>query len=174
MLINLYSCDIEKEKIVTFEDIGMKIPANWRLMQGNGIDSGVWHIITNNNDTIFIDYGKYSNPFNEIVEVRSFTRKKQYDSLNFAYPQNMVFSETPEIDEAQGLYLNEFFYYDTICGKKAKFGVPKIPKKGRCLLHISNMDKYGNKLSLYAKNLDEDTQKMVLKSFQSLTIKPSI
>lgn len=131
-------------------------------------------MITDKNDTLVIDYVKFSDQFNENVEVRSLERKADFDSVNFHYPENMVFSENAEIDQAQGLYLDEYFFYETIDEKKAKLGFPKLNEKGRCLLHIANADNNGNKLSIYVLNVDERTQKEVYSFFKSITFKPSI
>ncbi|MFN8348486.1 MAG: hypothetical protein U0X91_26015 [Spirosomataceae bacterium] len=169
----LFSCSSEQLKTVEFEDIQITIPKNWNLKKGEGIDSGIWFITSTNNDTIFIDYGKYADSFEEVIQVRDISRKKEYDSLGIKYPKKMVFSETSAIDEAQGLYLKEYFYYDTISGKKAKLGFPKFAKKGRCLLHIPKIDNQGNKLSIYISNADEPTQKQILNIFKSIRFKSS-
>ncbi|UTA66374.1 hypothetical protein [Emticicia sp. 21SJ11W-3] len=93
-----------------------------------------------------------------------------YDSLGFKYSKSIVFSETPEIDQEQGLYLKEYFYYETIDGKKAKLGFPKIIGDGRCLLHIHNINYKGYGLSMFAEDVDEDTQKAILEMFKSIRI----
>jgi hypothetical protein len=173
-LLMFTACSKDSLKKVDFGGFSGLVPSNWQKTNLKGIDSNVSIVITDKNDTLVIDYGKFSDQFNEIVEVRSLERKAEFDSVNFHYPENMVFSENAEIDQAQGLYLEEYFFYETIDGKKAKLGFPKLNKNGRCLLHIANADNNGNKLSIYVHNVDERTQKEVYSFFKSITFKPSI
>jgi hypothetical protein len=163
------ACSKDRLKKIDFGGFCAIIPSNWQKTNLKGIDSNISAVITDKNDTLVIDYGKFSDQFNEIVEVRSLERKAEYDSVKFRYPKSMVFSENAEIDEAQGLYLKEYFIYENIGGKKAKLGFPKLTKKGRCLLHISNADNNGNKLSIYVNNTDEKTQQEVYSFFKSIT-----
>ncbi len=168
------ACTKNETQNIDFGSFSASSPSSWRKIDLKSKDSDVSGLITDKNDTLIVDYGKFSDPFNEIVEVRSLERKAEYDSAKFRYPSNMIFSENSEIDQAQGLYLKEYFFYENIDGKKAKLGFPKIPEKGRCLLHISKADNNGNKLSIYVSNVDATTQQEVYLFFKSITIKPSL
>jgi hypothetical protein len=169
----IFSCNEKSKKSVDFAGFNISIPKNWQKIELQGVDSKVSGIITDKRDTLFIDFGQNSNSFNEIPEIRSLERKKEYDSVGFRYPKSMIFSEQPELDQAQAIYLKEYFYYDTIDGKKAKVGIPKAINDGRCLIYISQVDNKGNKLSIYTQNVDEATQKEILISFKSIKFKPS-
>jgi len=170
-LCSLITCTKNTIKKSDFGHFSALVPSNWQEVNLKSIDSDVLGLVTDKNDTLMIDYGKFSDPFNDVVEVRSLERKAEYDSVKFRYPSSMVFSENAEIDQAQGLYLKEYFYYENIDGKKAKLGFSKIIKKGRCMLHIPNTDNKGNKLSIYVSNVDEATQQKVCEFFKSITIK---
>ncbi len=172
-LYSLIACTKTTISNIDFGSFSALSPSNWRKIDLKGVDSDVYGLVTDKNDTLFIDYGKNSDSFNEVVEVRSLERKAEYDSVKFRYPPSMVFSENAEIDQAQGIYLKEYFFYEEIDGKKAKLGFPKITHNGRCLLHISKADNNGNKLSIYVNNVDEETQKEIYAFFKSITIKPS-
>lgn len=45
--------------------------------------------------------------------------------------KDLYSSNTPEIDQAQGTFLKEFYYYDTIENHIAKVKVPKKVEKER-------------------------------------------
>ena len=168
------SCSMDSCEITDFGFFTASLPASWQKIELKGLDSKVYNIITDKNDTLFIDFGRFSNPFNEVIEVRTLERKSEYDSVKFRYPSSMVFSEDAEMDQAQGLYLKEYFFYENIDGKKAKLGFPKVTKKGRCLLYISKADKSGNKLSIYVNNVDSNIQREVYKLFKSIRITPPV
>ena len=158
-------------KSIDFERFTMSVPTSWHKVTLNGVDSIINGVVTNKGDTLFIDFGKSSNPFSEIVQVRSMERKKEYESANFKYPKSMIFSENAEMDEAQGLYLKEYFYYDTISSRKVKLGFPKIIKKGHCIIHFPSVDLTGNKLSMSILNIDSLTQKEIYDCFKSIKFK---
>ena len=160
-----------KTKSIDFGKFTMSVPSNWHHVKLNGIDSIINGVITNKGDTLFIDLGKFPNPFNEIVQVRSMERKREYDSNNFKYPKSMIFSENAQMDEAQGLYLKEYFYYDTVSSRKVKLGFPKMMKKGRCIIHFPSVDEAGNKLSMSILNIDSLTQKEIYDCFKSIKFK---
>jgi hypothetical protein len=167
----ILSCTKNTPKRTDFGNFTAIVPSDWKKINMKGIDSPVSGLITDKGDTLVFDYGKFSDPFNEIIEVRSLERKTEYDSVKFRYPSNMIFSENADSDQEQGLFLKEYFYYENINGKKAKLGFPKISNEGRCLLHISKADSLGNKLSAYIKNVDRNTQKEIEAIFKSILIK---
>lgn len=168
-LNSLIGCKKNETQNLDFTKFNASVPLSWRKINLKGaIDSEVTGILTDKNDTIIVEIGKFSDPFNEIVEVRSLKLKAEYDSVKFRYPSSMIFSENPEIDQAQGLYLKEYFFYENIDGKKAKLGFPKLFRNGRCLLHISNFDKLGNSLSIYVNESDSTLQNEMYIFFKSI------
>ncbi|UFH52814.1 hypothetical protein [Spirosoma sp. KNUC1025] len=116
-----------------------------------------------------MDYGLYSYSFDDLeVPVRSLEQKKVFDSAKFRYPSRMVFSKTPEVDEAQAIHLNEYFLYDTINGKRAKIVLPKQIGSGLIGIHFPEVDQKGTRLTIYGHNLDTLQQFATYKLFQSI------
>lgn len=165
------ACQTKKdnEQTMTLPFLTAKIPSSWKVVQLQGIDSNVQGIVTNRGDTLFIDYGPYSYSFDDLeVSVRSLEQKRIFDSVRFHYPSRMVFSKTPEIDEAQAIHLNEYFLYDTINGKRAKIVLPKQMGIGLTGIHFPEVDLRGGKLTIYGRDLDTIQQFATYKLFQSI------
>jgi hypothetical protein len=156
---------------VNFDKFSIMVPATWEQIDIKSIDSNVKGFKTDPGDTILIDYGRYANPFNEIIRVRSLDQRKLYDSLGIKYPSDMVFSENVEVEQLQAIYLREYFYYDTIDRKKAKLGFPKKVGEGFSLIHFPYVDNEGNKLSIYGNNLDSLTQIELKKALKTIKFK---
>lgn len=171
-LIFCISCQSSEQlKVVDFNAFEITVPSNWERVDVKGIDSYVAELVTEGGDTIRINFGYYSNPFNDVVQVRPLDRKWLLDSLKLDDPSSFVFSETPEIDEAQAIHLREYYLYDTIDSRKAKLGFPKVEGKGLTLVHFPRVDSEGNKLSISAKNMNPLRQRQLEKAFKSIKFK---
>jgi len=145
------------------------------LIKLQGVDSDIQGILTDKGDTLFLDYGPYSWSFDDIqVPVRSLEQKRIFDSANFHYSKHMVFSEVPEIDEAQAIYFKEYFLYDTINGKRAKIMLPKLIGQGLIGIHFSDVGLKGIKLTIYGRDLDTLQQFAVYKLFQSIRFRKNL
>ncbi|WP_133163377.1 hypothetical protein [Siphonobacter curvatus] len=132
------------------------------------MDSAAGNIITSKNDTIRIDYGRYSDPFEEVIPVISLAMARELDSLGIEYVPGAVVSIRPQIDQDQGLYLKEYYYYEDIDDKRAKIGIPKNSGQGRMSIHFYKVDSFGNKLSMSVSNIDSDIQIEILNMFKSI------
>lgn len=156
-------------KKTDFNQYTMDIPQSWRKVELKGIDSHVFLIITKNGDSIFSDYGKYSEKFDETNKVFSYEQIKKIKSSGMDIT-GLYYSKKPEIDQAQGTFLKEYYYYDTINKITGKIKVPKITGKGEVGIYFSNL-KDNNSLTISGKNLNEADQNILLDSFKSIMIK---
>ncbi len=171
LLLLFSSCQTKNvsEQAINLSFLTARAPNTWKVIQLQGIDSDVQGIVTDSGDTLFLDYGLYSDSFDDlVVPVRSFERKKIYDAAKFHYPGRMIFSKTPEIDEAQAIHLSEYFLYDTINGKRAKIVLPKRIGKGITGIHFPEVNQKGTRLTIYGRNLDTLQQFAAYKLFQSI------
>ncbi|HEX8547985.1 MAG TPA: hypothetical protein VF691_13575, partial [Cytophagaceae bacterium] len=84
--------------------------------------------------------------------------------------KNMIFSKTPDLDYKQGIYLNEYFYFDSIDCYKARFIIPKINQHGITGIYIDSISN-SVKMNLYGENLDSLNQLELLKALKTIKIK---
>lgn len=165
------SCKTEKiyHKNADFKYFSMDIPLDWHFIKQKGIDSEVYYLITHKKDTILVEIGRYSILLDDIISVDNLKDYDMLESNNFSV-REMFFSDTPEIDENQGVFHKEYYYYDTINNKVAKFRVPKKIGKGRTSIHFSNLQD-DKTMTINAKNLDSMNQCELIKAFYSIVFK---
>lgn len=161
----------ERLKVVDCHAFKITVPSNWERVELKGIDSYVANLITDGGDTIRIDFGQHSNPFEDVIQVRTLDRKWLLDSLKLDDSSSFVFSETPEIDEAQAIHLREYYLYEMIDSRKAKLGFPKIEGRGLTLVHFLKVDSKGNRLSISGENVDPLRQRQLEEAFRTIKFK---
>jgi len=159
-----------KNKRLDFEKFHINVPATWNKIEIKGIDSNVYAIVTENSDSIFLDFGKYSESFNETNKVFSREQIQKYKMMKME-TKALYFSDNPEIDQAQGTFLKEYYYYDTIDNIAAKLKIPKIPSKGETGIHFANIDRNGNYLTIIGKNLNSKEQTSLIEAFKTIKVK---
>lgn len=162
--------DKETNKKADFSNYSIILPKYWKQINVQGIDSDVQIILTKNGDSIFFDFGKFSEKFDETKKVFSIEQIKKYKTMGMD-TDNLFFSNTPEIDQAQGTFLKEYYYYVTIDKIRGKIKVPKVTSHGEVGIYFDSIDNKNNKLSIIGKNLNENDQKEILKSFNTIKFK---
>ncbi|MPT36864.1 MAG: hypothetical protein E2604_17700 [Flavobacterium sp.] len=169
VILTFLSCEKKEMKFteVDFNSYKMKVPSNWKIADAKGVDSDVIYIITGKGDTINSDFGTYSEKFNETVKVFSIEQKLKYSKMNLD-TSSIVASNAPEIDESQGTFLNEYYFYKTIDSQLAKIKVPKINHNGNIGISFEQIDKSDNGLTIQGKVVDDEEQKLLLKSFETI------
>lgn len=167
IIIACSSSNQKKEE--NFDGFSICIPDNWLKVSSNGIDSKVTVLVTNENDTVFINYGKSVRGFTETVIVNSLQSKIHFDSLDWPYRSEMIFSKDATVEERQGIFLREYYRYDTIDGKRAKIMVPKLFGKGSTGIHFDSLNRRGEKLTIVGNNLNQITQDQLYKSFYTIS-----
>ncbi len=160
------SCN-KKEKTENFEQYSMVIPSNWEKIKLKGIDSNIYLILTDRGDSIFSDFGRYSQKFEETVKVFSKAQIVKYKALGMD-TEELYSSANPEIDQSQGTFLREYYYYDTIDGKIAKIKIPKKAPKGQTGINFDSVDSRKNSLTITAEDLSQEEQHLLLKSFTTI------
>ena len=148
--IFLFSCDNKKEefKKETIGKVTFEVPKNWKKKDIKGIDSKRTSFITSSSDTIYFEYGTYNNPFNEskIIVNDSLIYKTLKEN---SFDESIVFSTNKELDNNQGIFLDNYYYYDTINNHVAKVMLPKKSKKGQMGIYFENIDRKKNNFSVY-------------------------
>ncbi|WP_133063356.1 hypothetical protein [Flavobacterium aurantiibacter] len=147
----------------------MKIPKEWKKIELNNIDSQVFGILTGDGDTIVSDYGIHIGKFNETVKV--FTKKQLFYYTKVKMDTTGLFSsDFPEIDQSQGTFLKEFYFYEKIDGKVGKIQVAKkkIGNTG-ILFYKAFQDVYSLKIT--SKNLSDSNKKLFIEAIYTIKFK---
>lgn len=165
------SCQKPKNDLVNkdFEHYSIKIPESWSPFIIHGIDSKAYGFITPSKDTIFTSFGENAIQFDETVQVFSYEQISKYNSIGLD-TKNLYYSKKPSVDEAQGAFLNEYYYYDTIDGLMAKFIMPKRLGDGFTGITFDSIDSKSNRLVLYGKDLDTLIHFKLLNAFKTIEI----
>lgn len=161
-IICFISCNSTNVKNIDFGKYIMTIPAEWNIVEIQAIDSDATIIVTKNKDSILCDYGNYTNSFNETNKVFSQEQILNYKSMGVD-TKDLYSSDMPEIDQAQGTFLKEYYLYDTIDGEKAKIKIPKLYGKGETGIYFTDKN-----IAIIGFNLDATEQRLLLESFKTV------
>lgn len=168
------SCSQSETKKLDFKIFEIQVPAQWRKIKISGTDSEVGAIVTKENDTIYFDYGAYSNSLEEnpifldretlkvILEEHPDT-----DTTDFIIVDNMS-----KINIEDYKLNTESFV--KISGFNAKIISPKKEEKGITGVYIdslgsSNLGKI--KFNLHGKDLNLKNQNGLLKAIKTIKFK---
>src|SRR5262245_55610312 len=94
LFLALVSCEKSKEKRKTLEfpSFTIKVPETWSQVKYDGIDSSIEQIITDGADSINIEFGQNSPPFDDVIKVYSFRDKVHFDSMGWP-TEGKIFSK---------------------------------------------------------------------------------
>ena len=155
-------------KTVRTRNFSMTVPTTWRYCPRKGVDSEVGMFVTEKQDTIFYDYGLYSDPLNEDYIILNYERIKDIQGLEFDAP--VYFSANPEVDRRNGKYSQQVILKDTIDNLPVKIVRQKKGKHGITGVHFERT-KGVNKLTIQAENLDSIAEMRLLESFNTINFK---
>lgn len=153
------------DKIIKTPSFSIAIPYNWSYLLQKGIDSETGIFITEKSDTIFYDFGHYSDPLNEQYLVLDYRRKNDVDTLNFDIP--VYFSNDAESDLKSGKFSNQLVFKDSIDNLLVKIVRPKKRGKGIAGAYFDNISN-NNKLTIHATNLDSLTEEKLIKAIYTI------
>lgn len=162
------SCHKDKRKIIDFDYFSIEVPEKWEKVELKGIDSYVGGISLNNDrDTLFFEFGSSAPKMNEVIGVNSISNYNKLKREGFDL-DNIFFSKTPDIDQNQGVFHKEYYYYKAIDSHQAKVKIPKIIGDGLTAISFDSLNLKNDKLYIYCKNLDTINQFNVIKSFNTI------
>ena len=156
----------QESKVVELANVRMTLPGHWKKVELQGIDGNGEHYTTGVSQ-IFMEHGILTPEMDDAVSIYHTDDKKFYDSIGRS-TENMIFSDTPALDENQGLYHKEFYYLEEINGVRYKIQRPKKSGQGITALFIKFDN--GEKFTLYGRNLNEKDEKDLLAVFQTLEL----
>ncbi|TZG00113.1 hypothetical protein FW781_09345 (plasmid) [Chryseobacterium panacisoli] len=159
-----------KTKSMDFGSFKVQAPKDWSKLKMDVYDSNAGIIVTKNNDSIFYDYGPYSNPLEETSA--TIISKEELKELLKVNPK----ADTTEfivIDENSNRedFIKSKITYKKIDGYKAKILEPKKIGKGMTGVYIDSL-KTGSlgkiRFNLYGINLNKESQTELLEAIQTL------
>jgi hypothetical protein len=178
LFLTLLLLNFSSEKEMDLGVFSMKTPKNWTYIKQRGIDSFVGKIAIDKNDTLYFDYGLYSNNLEE-----SFNNGYYYIINNDSiFTPDWELSKLDTINEpvykffARGGknklldFKENTSYYDTINGLKAKIVIPKNSKTGTTGVYFENTHISGKGMSFQISgyNLKKKNRKAFLKAIKTL------
>jgi hypothetical protein len=177
ILLLICSCAKQKYKTVDFGQFKITVPENWNRYESKGIDSYVGGIITDTNDTLSFDFGRYSS------DLSKSDYPMVYDSIGLAeltkrerklLPKTkhlIVDTITGDIEFKE--YLQYQFKYDSIDCFKTKIITPRNRGFGGTGIYIDsltgsqkNYDKV--KFGFYGWYLSDKTQTEFIEALKTL------
>ncbi|MDN3673049.1 hypothetical protein QWY99_08315 [Flavobacterium branchiarum] len=167
LTIFIFSCNENKVKTINMGNYEIDIPSDWKEINQNGIDSNLIVILTAKGDTIISDFGEYSEKFEETNKVFSKKQLLKYKDMGMN-TENLFWSNTPEIDQAQGTFLDEYYMYVIIDKHKSKLRIPKKEGKGFTGISIDSIKKSKNRLTIIGKNLNRIDSDLLVNSFNTI------
>ncbi|MET0946667.1 MAG: hypothetical protein ABWY22_14765 [Flavobacterium sp.] len=181
LFVPLLLLNFSSEKEMDFGAFSMETPENWIYIKQRGIDSFIGKIAIDKNDTIYFDYGLYSNDLEESFNGGEYfirnndsifiddEERNKLDTINGPYYKFFARGGKAKLLE----FKKNTSYYETINGLKAKIVVPKNPGTGTTGVFFENTrsDKKGMRFQISGYDLKKKNQKAFLKAIKTLKFK---
>lgn len=166
--IVLLSCNKKQEfKKSMIENISFDSPKSFIIKKENSEDSIVYSITVGNKIIGYIYYGDYK-AFEEtsyfITEEKELFEKFKNRELKAYLSKNM------DRDYRNGIFNDNYYYYDTINKNIAQVMLPKKPKRGLIGIYFDSVDVHKNKFAIVSNNLSEENKKVFLEIFKTIKI----
>ncbi|MDR2238014.1 MAG: hypothetical protein LBE92_17975 [Chryseobacterium sp.] len=171
LLVLINSC--KKAEKMTFKteklgNVSFKIPSSFPLVKAKSIDTEVYDIVSDKKIIGSIYRGMYYQPF---VENYSLTAEKEiYDKVR-SQETRIFYSRNFEQDYKNGIYNDNYYYYDTIHKNIAQVMLPKKGNKGLIGIYFDSIDIHKNKLAIISNDLSENNKKTFLEIFKTIEVK---
>ncbi|RXM40516.1 hypothetical protein BOQ62_06055 [Chryseobacterium sp. CH21] len=164
------SCSEDSIRSLDFSDFKLNAPRSWKKLKPEACDSNAGIIITKNNDSIFYDYGPYSNSLEQLL-APVINRKNLTELLKVNPKIDTTLFIILNENENQEHFIKSKITYKKIDGYKAKILEPKKVGKGMTGVYIDSL-KTGSigkiSFNLYGTNLKKESQVELLKAIQTL------
>ncbi|WP_026838870.1 hypothetical protein [Gillisia sp. JM1] len=177
-ILLLCSCAQRNYKTIDFGQFKITVPKKWNKYESKGIDSYVGGIITNTNDTLNFDFGRYSNDLSksdypmvyDSIGLNELTKKERelLPKTKYLIVEDLLYADV-DFNE----YLQYQFKIDSVDCFKAKIITPRDRSYGGTGIYIDSLtgskEKY-NKIgiSFYGWYLTEKTQAEFIKALKTL------
>ena len=178
IILLICSCASPKYKVIDFGQFEITVPETWNKYERKGIDSYVGGIITDKNDSLNFDFGRYS------ADLSKSDYPMVYDSIGLAEltkkerellpkTKHLIVDDLFKTDVDFREYLQYQTELDSIDCFKAKIITPRNKGYGGTGIYIDSLtgskEKY-NKIGIgfYGWYLNEKTQAKFIKALKTL------
>ena len=172
----IFSCSTTEYKTIDFDQFQIAVPGDWNKYELKGIDSYVGGIITDTNDTLTFDLGRYSGDISEdlpmVYESESLTDLTKKERELLPDTKHLIIEDW---SEATDVNLREYLKYkwdhDTVGGFPAKIITPTNKGFGASGIYIDSLRGYNQskvKFNFYGFYLPEKTQAEFLQALKTI------
>ena len=180
LLVLILTCSCVANKPVemhttNFGSFSIDLPVDWKVNKIKGIDSYVKQIVTSDGDTIYFDYGYYSNSLEE-KSIRIYpTSMISWFMENEVDTSGMVFLNKEKIEDSdREKHKKQKTTYELIDGYQAKIVEPRIIGNGLTGVYFDSLGvgDIGNiRLQISGQDLNSDNNELFLQSIRTIKIK---
>jgi hypothetical protein len=162
-----------QKRILINKMLYISVSEEWKLGEKQGIDSYVFKLKNNNGIIVNGDIGKFATQLNEPkfpvfdIKLKDTLLKRTAYQIDLS---TVHFSMFPKEDYDHGIFMKQYYIYDTINGIIAKLVQPKRIGDGKTGIYIPKL-KDGNSLCMYTENADSLTHITLLKMFKTIRYK---
>jgi len=171
LLLFINSCEKKGSNTFKTEKIGnvsFKIPSSFSLVKAKSTDTEVYDILSHQKIIGSVYRGVYYQPF---VEDYSLTEEKEiYDKVK-SKETRIYYSENFEQDYKNGIYNDNYYYYDTINKNIGQIMLPKKEDRGSIGIYFDSIDRHKNKFAIISNDLSKANQKTFLEIFKTIEVK---
>lgn len=171
LTIIVYSCQQkEKEYInkkMSFGNVSFEVPSNFVLKKNNSVDTNIYDIFFQEKNIGSVYLGAYYKPFTEDYSV---TEEKEIYNKVSSKGAKIYYSKYLDNDYKNGIFNDNYYYYDTINKNIAQIMLPKKPNKGLIGIYFDSIDVHKNKFSIVSNDLSEENKNKFLEIFKTIKI----
>ncbi|MEP5934543.1 MAG: hypothetical protein ABJ218_05460, partial [Winogradskyella arenosi] len=165
-----------KYKTIDFGQFEVTVPENWNRYDRKGIDSYVGGIITNTNDSLKFDLGRYSYDLSQL------DLPMVYDSIGLAEltkkelellpkTKHLIVDDLFESNVDYHEYLKYQFEFDSIDCFNAKIISPTNKGYGGTGIYIDSLNGKNLRIGFYGWYLNDKVQSEFIKALKTLKFK---
>lgn len=158
-----------KEKM-NIENVSFEVPSSFVLKKNNGVDTYVYDIFFQGKNIGSVYWGAYYKPFTEGYSITE--EKEVYDKVRLKGAK-IYFSKYLDNDYKNGIFNDNYYYYDTINKNIAQIMLPKKLNKGLIGIYFDSIDLHKNKFAIVSNDLNEENKKIFLEIFKTIKVKPT-
>jgi hypothetical protein len=177
ILLLICSCASQKYKTIDFGQFIITVPEKWNKYERKGIDSYVGGMITDKNDTLTFDLGRYSGDvstdFPMVYNEETLAELSSRERNLLPKTKHLITEDWSSEDIDLRDYLKYDVEYDTIACFKVKIIRPRNKGFGASGIYIDSLSgikkKYDKiKFNFYGKFLSDKTQTEFIKALKTL------
>lgn len=171
LIIVVNSCkEQEKDHIskkLSIRNVSFELPSNFALKKSNSVDTNVYDIFFHDKNIGSVYLGAYYKPFTEDYSVTE--EKEIYDKVS-SKGAKIYYSKYLDDDYKNGIFNDNYYYYDTINKNIAQIMLPKKPNKGCIGIYFDSVDVHKNKFAIVSSDLNEENKRRFLEIFKTIKI----